>query len=79
MRLFGRQEMTKDSGQVPSASWRKSTRSWGNSDCLEIGQFPDGAVGVRDSKSRRGPVLTFDMSEWNDFLAGIRTGRVPPL
>jgi hypothetical protein len=34
-----------------------------------------GIVGVRDSKDKDGPVLTFTPEEWHAFAAGIRDGQ----
>ena len=39
-------------------TWRKSTRSNGSGDCVEVADL-GGAVGVRDSKDHDGPVLVF--------------------
>jgi hypothetical protein len=57
--------------------WRKSSRSSGGDNCVEIASAADGrAVGVRDSKlGRRGPVLEFTPGEWASFLAGAKTGQ----
>jgi hypothetical protein len=77
MRLFRRGERTGSSGKASMGNWRKSSRSWANGDCVEIGRLAGGAVGVRDSKGARGPVLTFEVGKWNDFLADVRAGRVP--
>jgi uncharacterized protein DUF397 len=51
-------------------AWRKSSHSGGsvNTDCVEVAIGP-GAVGVRDSKNRPGPILTFPTTTWCDFLA----------
>jgi hypothetical protein len=32
-------------------------------------------VGVRDSKDRTGPVLTFSPAEWEAFTGGVRDGE----
>ena len=56
--------------------WRKSTRSSGDGNCVEVAFAADGTVGVRDSKQHgRGPVLAFTPSEWEAFLGGVRDGE----
>ncbi|MEV1154441.1 DUF397 domain-containing protein [Micromonospora chokoriensis] len=47
--------------------WRTSTRSGGDGDCVEVAGFAE-SVGVRDSKDRQGPVLTFTPSAWAAFV-----------
>lgn len=55
--------------------WIRSTRSFSNSNCVEVARLPDGAVGVRDSKDRDGPVLRFTREEWAAFLEGAMSGE----
>jgi len=51
-------------------TWRKSSYSTYNGNCVEVGVFANGEVGVRDSKDRRPGrrVLTFSAAEWSEFL-----------
>jgi len=53
--------------------WRKSTYS-ANGACVEVA-FVGGRIALRDSKDRRGPVLSFTVSEWAAFLSGVRDGQ----
>jgi hypothetical protein len=57
--------------------WRKSSRSSGGDNCVEIAAPARGrAVGVRDSKQGgHGPVLEFTPGEWAGFLASAKTGQ----
>ena len=50
-----------------NAPWRKSSRSGGTSNCIEVASN-DRAIGVRDSKDPNGPVLTVTPEEWMKFL-----------
>lgn len=74
MRPMKRDEGTSNVDRPPG-SWRKSTRSWANSDCVEVGQLADAVVAVRDSRSPLGPILEFNVNNWNAFLAALRGGR----
>ena len=55
-------------------SWRKSSRSDGSDNCVEVAQADDNAVGVRDSKNPTGPVLEFDPTSWRDFISALCAG-----
>ncbi|WP_405434610.1 DUF397 domain-containing protein [Micromonospora sp. NBC_00617] len=55
--------------------WRKSTRSGGEGNCVEVAVFA-AAVGVRDSKDQQGPVLTFTESAWSDFVTATRAQQL---
>ena len=52
--------------------WRKSSRSSGGDNCVEVAFTATGDVSVRDSKDPTGPVLEFTASEWEAFIAGVR-------
>ncbi|MEU1884554.1 DUF397 domain-containing protein [Micromonospora sp. WMMD987] len=56
--------------ELSEATWRKSTRSGSDTDCVEVAAVAR-VVGVRDSKDRSGPVLAFDRSAWSAFVADL--------
>ncbi|MGH9211542.1 MAG: DUF397 domain-containing protein [Acidimicrobiales bacterium] len=57
-------------------NWRKSSRSSGGDNCVEVAIAGDGSVGVRDSKQHGlGPVLEFTPTEWEAFLGGAKDGE----
>lgn len=62
--------------EIAGASWRKSSWSTYNGNCVEVGNLQDGRIAVRDTKDREmGPVLIFRRSQWNAFLAGTKRGE----
>ncbi|GAA2621285.1 DUF397 domain-containing protein [Paractinoplanes durhamensis] len=62
---------------LSGAVWRKSTRSDnGGASCVEVAKNLPGIVGVRDSKDRPGPVLTFEPDAWRAFVDGIKAGEL---
>ncbi|MEU7585121.1 DUF397 domain-containing protein [Micromonospora sp. NPDC049230] len=56
---------------VRDGVWRTSSRSGGDGNCVEVAGFAE-SVGVRDSKDRQGPTLTFTPSVWTAFIASTR-------
>lgn len=53
------------------ASWRKSSWSTYNGNCVEVAGLQGGLVGVRDTKDA-GPVLLFSSPAWRSFVARIK-------
>ncbi|WP_084468107.1 DUF397 domain-containing protein [Actinokineospora inagensis] len=48
--------------------WRKSSRSNGKANCVEIAFGDVHTVLARDSKQGNGPALRFNRSQWQAFL-----------
>jgi Domain of unknown function (DUF397) len=62
--------------EIVDASWRKSSLSTYNGNCVEVGNLRDGRIAVRDTKARgMGPVLVFGRSDWEAFLADAKHGE----
>lgn len=57
--------------------WRKSSRSYGTGQCVEVaGPSPD-RIRVRDSVNPHGLVLQVTQVGWSAFLGHIRGGKFP--
>ena len=64
------------SADVSQASWRKSSFSQMNGNCVEIGRLESNRIGIRDTKdSGAGPVLVFTGTEWDAFIDGAKEGQ----
>lgn len=63
------------SDDLTPATWRKSTRSQGATNCVEVADLPNGARAVRHTKNRDGAVLTFTEAEWRAFILGAVAGE----
>ncbi|MGB6161652.1 MAG: DUF397 domain-containing protein [Pseudonocardiaceae bacterium] len=59
-----------------SAIWRKSSRSNGQMNCVEVTDLDGGARAVRDSKDSTGPALIVTATGWSAFTASLRTGTL---
>lgn len=59
---------------LSGASWRKSTYSSANNDCVELARTA-GAAGIRDSKNSSGPSLGLAVATLTDFLDAVKDGR----
>ena len=64
------------SGDESSVTWKRSSFSSYNANCVEVAALTSGGtIGVRDSKHPRGGVLNFTASGWDAFLGGVRNGE----
>lgn len=57
------------------AVWRKSSRSGGGNECVEVAHLADGDRAIRDSKHPTGPALRCSPAAWAGFTAGVRSGQ----
>ncbi|WFE29594.1 DUF397 domain-containing protein [Solwaraspora sp. WMMD791] len=58
---------------LTDATWRTSSYSGGNGNCVEVADNLPTVVAVRDSKDRSGPVLAFPPTAWASFTASVGT------
>jgi hypothetical protein len=62
-----------DEADLSRARWRKSSRSSGNGQCVEVAHLAT-AVAVRDSKDPDGPKLIFTHYDWRTFIRSVKAG-----
>lgn len=58
---------------LTGAIFKKSRRS-GDNGCVEVAVNLASVVAVRDSKNPAGPALSFAVTSWSDFMAGVKAG-----
>ncbi|MCJ0871250.1 DUF397 domain-containing protein [Streptomyces sp. AP-93] len=56
---------------LTQATWRKSSFSGDQGDCLEVADGYQGLISLRDSKRPHGPVLCFGAGAWGSFLGTV--------
>jgi hypothetical protein len=60
---------------LSGAVWRRSARSAGDHDFVEVADNLPGIVAVRDSRDPDGPALVFNLREWAAFVGGAKDGE----
>ena len=64
-----------DTDGTARVTWRKSTRSNGSGNCVEVADLA-GTIGVRDSKDVEGGILAFTLARWSSFVSAVKTDRL---
>lgn len=59
----------------PRPQWRKSSRSGGQNNCVELAQLPTG-VGVRDSKAPDAGALLLPAAAWRSLADRVKAGAL---
>ena len=87
MELVGGNGATQDAGdgqakheiaRFTQATWRKSSWSAVNGNCVEVAGLPGGLIAVRDSKDATcGPVLAFEAASWRSFIDRVKGPTEP--
>jgi hypothetical protein len=85
MELVSGAGVAEDAGDCPAepeiagftqVTWRKSSWSSFNGNCVEVAELGSGQIGVRDTKDRGvGPTLLFGDTAWRVFIDGVKNGR----
>jgi len=58
-------------------SWKKSSYSAANGNCVEVARLGAGCIGVRDSKNAAQPALGFTPASWRTFIGAVKSNRQP--
>ncbi|SDQ82890.1 DUF397 domain-containing protein [Actinopolyspora saharensis] len=62
---------------ISNIHWRKSSRSTGGGNCVEVG-FASAVVAVRDTKDRERGMLTVSPAAWANFVDGLKNAAPTP-
>ncbi|MEW2353348.1 DUF397 domain-containing protein [Spirillospora sp. NPDC029432] len=70
--------MYSNSDRSSPISWRKSSYSGQQGECVELASVPSSKVAVRDSVDPTGPVLTFSKRQLGLFFMEVKKGSIAP-
>jgi hypothetical protein len=56
-------------------SWKKSSYSAANGNCVEVARLGAGYIAVRDSKNATQPALGFTAASWRTFISAVKSNR----
>lgn len=62
--------------ELAAAVWRKSRRSNGQANCVEVATNLSGIVAIRDSKDPDGGALAIIKEEWRRFVQRVASGDI---
>ena len=63
---------------IRATVWRKSRRSNGSGNCVEVTALAEGqGLAIRDSKDPYGPVLLVGLEGWRSFTSRLRISDSP--
>jgi hypothetical protein len=65
----------RTSNDLATVTWRKSSYSSGNGQCVEVARLPDGSWAVRNSREPEKEPHIFTDAEFAAFRAGVKAGE----
>jgi len=65
--------------ELVGASWRKSSYSNSQGNCVEFAALADGSVAMRNSRDPQGPALIYTKAEISALLSGAKDGEFDDL
>lgn len=71
--MIGERERRMAAIDLSHAEWRKSTRSTGTGECVEVADLAP-SVAVRDSKDPEGKALILTHDQWINFVGATKSG-----
>ena len=55
-----------------TVTWKKSSYSGSDGNCVEVAELPRDGYAIRDSKDAEGPALRFAAGPWHEFIARVK-------